>query len=162
MFFELFAAWLKLKLTLNGLSTAINHYHLCFEFHIIEIIIPLLSPQEAITYDFECHYRNEQWQTGHYFHFVEDFLKTARLNRDLPEECDPPPCPTATMDTTIITQYPTSGKCWSVFKCKCSYIIVAFAHIQIVVNADMVIGVSSVLILLSRLKYNVVVIICQN
>uniref|UniRef100_A0A674EKF0 Kit ligand n=1 Tax=Salmo trutta TaxID=8032 RepID=A0A674EKF0_SALTR len=103
-----------LELSLRGLadkfgSISSNKYNISILIEMLKETRYHMKNLEAITYDFECHYRNEQWQTGHYFHFVEDFLKTARLNRDLPEECDPPPCPTATMATTITTQYPTSG-----------------------------------------------------
>ncbi|XP_029615059.1 kit ligand a isoform X1 [Salmo trutta] len=102
-----------LELSLRGLadkfgSISSNKYNISILIEMLKETRYHMKNLEAITYDFECHYRNEQWQTGHYFHFVEDFLKTARLNRDLPEECDPPPCPTATMATTITTQYPTS------------------------------------------------------
>ena len=44
-------------------------------------------------YDFECHYRNERWQTAQFFDFVKDFLIAAQ-NTDNSEDCDPPPCPT--------------------------------------------------------------------
>ncbi|XP_028287546.1 kit ligand a [Parambassis ranga] len=60
---------------------------------------------EMIMYDFECHYREERWQTGRYFDFVKDFLATAAqrfTTRDSESnECEPPPCPTTPYtDTT--------------------------------------------------------------
>lgn len=60
-------------------------------------------------YDFECHYREERWQTGRYFDFVEDFFDTATQryttrDSDL-NECEPPPCPTTPYtDTTEYSQ----------------------------------------------------------
>lgn len=45
-------------------------------------------------YDFECHYREERWQTAQYFEFVTDFLTAAQRRDDSDDECDPPPCPT--------------------------------------------------------------------
>ncbi|XP_069018760.1 kit ligand a [Embiotoca jacksoni] len=48
---------------------------------------------EPIMYDFECHYREERWQTEQYFDFVKDFL-TAAQNKEDSDDCDPPPCPT--------------------------------------------------------------------
>lgn len=44
-------------------------------------------------YDFECHFRNEQWQTEQYFDYVKDLLKAAEDN--ISDDCDPPPCPTS-------------------------------------------------------------------
>ncbi|KAM3608615.1 uncharacterized protein V6R79_001652 [Siganus canaliculatus] len=52
-----------------------------------------LGSVEPIMYDFECHYREERWQTARYFDFVKDFLIAAQ-NRDDSDDCDPPPCPT--------------------------------------------------------------------
>ncbi|XP_045079506.1 kit ligand [Coregonus clupeaformis] len=104
-----------LELSLRGLADKFgnissNKYNISILIEMLKETRYHMKNLEAITYDFECHYRDEQWQTGHYFHFVEDFLKTARSNRDSPEECDPPPCPTTTKaaTTTITTQYPTS------------------------------------------------------
>ncbi|XP_077953578.1 uncharacterized protein LOC120812772 isoform X4 [Gasterosteus aculeatus] len=48
---------------------------------------------ELIMYDFECHYRQERWQTAQYFDFVKDFLRAAQ-NKEDSDDCDPPPCPT--------------------------------------------------------------------
>ncbi|XP_042352266.1 kit ligand a [Plectropomus leopardus] len=48
---------------------------------------------EPIMYDFECHYREERWQTARYFDFVKDFLIAAQ-NKEDSDDCDPPPCPT--------------------------------------------------------------------
>lgn len=44
-------------------------------------------------YDFECHYREERWQTAQYFDFVKDFLLAAQSREDS-DDCYPPPCPT--------------------------------------------------------------------
>lgn len=54
---------------------------------------------EPIMYDFECHYREERWQTERYFDFVKDFL-TAAQNKEDSDDCDPPPCPTTPYTTT--------------------------------------------------------------
>lgn len=43
--------------------------------------------------DFQCHYREERWQTARYFDFVKDFLIAAQ-NKEDSDYCDPPPCPT--------------------------------------------------------------------
>uniref|UniRef100_A0A3P9GZ86 Kit ligand n=1 Tax=Oryzias latipes TaxID=8090 RepID=A0A3P9GZ86_ORYLA len=51
-----------------------------------------LGNLELLMYDFECHFRNEQWQTEQYFDYVKDLLKAAEDN--ISEDCDPPPCPT--------------------------------------------------------------------
>lgn len=53
-------------------------------------------------YDFECHYREERWQTARYFDFVKDFLIAAQ-SRDDSDDCDPPPCPTAAYAATTET-----------------------------------------------------------
>lgn len=66
-----------------------------------------LSLQDLIMYDFECHYREERWQTARYFDFVKDFLIAAQ-NREDSDDCDPPPCPT-TPHTTTTEQY-SKGK----------------------------------------------------
>lgn len=54
---------------------------------------------EPIMYDFECHYREERWQTARYFDFIKDFL-TAAQNREDSDDCDPPPCPTTPYTVT--------------------------------------------------------------
>ncbi|XP_044049502.1 kit ligand a isoform X3 [Siniperca chuatsi] len=54
---------------------------------------------EPIMYDFECHYREERWQTTQYFDFVKDFLIAAQ-NREDSDDCDPPPCPTTPYTVT--------------------------------------------------------------
>lgn len=51
--------------------------------------------------DYDCHYRQEKWQTGRYFEFVEDFFKAARNTTPSPP-CDPPSCPTTT--TPAVTE----------------------------------------------------------
>lgn len=50
-------------------------------------------------YDFECHYREERWQTARYFDFVKDFLIAAQ-NKEDSDDCDPPPCPTTPYSVT--------------------------------------------------------------
>ncbi|XP_073328804.1 kit ligand a [Pagrus major] len=62
-----------------------------------------LGTLDLIMYDFECHYREERWQTARYFDFVKDFLIAAQ-NREDSDDCDPPPCPT-TPHTTTTEQY---------------------------------------------------------
>ncbi|XP_075883334.1 kit ligand a [Nelusetta ayraudi] len=52
-----------------------------------------LNSVEPIMYDFECHYREERWQTARYFDFVKEFLIAAQSSDDS-DDCDPPPCPT--------------------------------------------------------------------
>ncbi|XP_036373871.1 kit ligand a [Megalops cyprinoides] len=60
---------------------------------------------EGMMQDFECHYREERWETARYFNFVQDFFMTARSKHQREdedegrrtgqrEECEPPPCPT--------------------------------------------------------------------
>lgn len=66
---------------------------------------------EPIMYEFECHYRQERWQTAQYFDFVKEFL-TAAQHREDSDDCDPPPCPT-TPHTATTQEYseesPTSS-----------------------------------------------------
>ncbi|KAG7214411.1 hypothetical protein INR49_006368, partial [Caranx melampygus] len=66
---------------------------------------------ELLMYDFECHYREDRWQTAQYFDFVKDFLLAAQ-NREASDDCEPPPCPT-TPYTVTTEQYlkasPTSS-----------------------------------------------------
>ncbi|KAJ8381848.1 hypothetical protein SKAU_G00026260 [Synaphobranchus kaupii] len=64
------------------------------------------SALEWTMQDFECHYREENWQTEHYFEYVEDFLIAAR-HRDRKDDCESPPCPTTIGPTT--TQSSTTG-----------------------------------------------------
>ncbi|XP_075945915.1 kit ligand a [Anarhichas minor] len=54
---------------------------------------------EPIMYDFECHYREERWQTAWYFDFVKDFLIAAQ-NKEDSDDCDPSPCPTTPYTAT--------------------------------------------------------------
>ncbi|XP_022602012.1 kit ligand [Seriola lalandi dorsalis] len=65
---------------------------------------------EPIMYDFECHYREERWQTARYFDFVKDFLIAAQ-NREDSDDCDPPPCPTTpyTVTEEYLKASPTSS-----------------------------------------------------
>ncbi|XP_040894227.1 kit ligand a [Toxotes jaculatrix] len=65
---------------------------------------------EPIMYDFECHYREERWQTARYFDFVKDFLIAAQ-NREDSDDCDPPPCPTTPYTETTVypKESPTSS-----------------------------------------------------
>lgn len=62
--------------------------------------------QEEATQEFKCHYRDENWPTGRYFEFVEDFFNTANSSRE-DVDCEPPPCPTTTK-TTITTTITTT------------------------------------------------------
>lgn len=50
-------------------------------------------------YDFECHYKEDRWQTAQYFEFVTDFLIAAQ-HREESDDCDPPPCPTTAYTET--------------------------------------------------------------
>ncbi|XP_033941877.1 kit ligand a [Pseudochaenichthys georgianus] len=59
---------------------------------------------ELIMYDFECHYRKERWQTARYFDFVKDFLIAAQ-NKEVSDDCDPPPCPTTPYPVTPTETY---------------------------------------------------------
>ncbi|XP_034540765.1 kit ligand a isoform X2 [Notolabrus celidotus] len=58
-----------------------------------------LGSVEPIMYDFECHYREERWQTARYFDFVKDFLLAAQIREDS-DDCEPPPCPTTSYTET--------------------------------------------------------------
>ncbi|TNN48440.1 Kit ligand [Liparis tanakae] len=63
---------------------------------------------EPIMYDFECHYREERWQTERYFDLVKDFLIAAQNEEDS-DDCDPPPCPT-TSYTAATEKYLNDSK----------------------------------------------------
>ncbi|XP_049429028.1 kit ligand a [Epinephelus fuscoguttatus] len=69
---------------------------------------------EPIMYDFECHYREERWQTARYFDFVKDFLIAAQ-NKEDSDDCDPPPCPTTPYSVTtekyLEESQPSSSEC---------------------------------------------------
>ncbi|KAM9854560.1 kit ligand a [Aulostomus maculatus] len=54
---------------------------------------------EPIMFEFQCHYREERWQTAQYFEFVTDFLIAAQRREDS-DDCDPPPCPTTPYTVT--------------------------------------------------------------
>ncbi|XP_014914146.1 kit ligand a [Poecilia latipinna] len=69
-----------------------------------------ISNMNTQMLEFECHYRDDKWETGKYFNFVEEVCNTA--DRERPEEeCDPPPCPTTPIPTeeSSSAQY-TSGQ----------------------------------------------------
>ncbi|XP_070686978.1 kit ligand a [Pempheris klunzingeri] len=71
-----------------------------------------LESVEPTMYDFECHYREERWQTARYFDFVKDFLIAAQ-NREDSDDCDPPPCPTTPYPASTeeyLTESPTSSR----------------------------------------------------
>lgn len=68
----------------------------------------LLSTKEPIMFDFECHYREERWQTARYFDFVKEFLIAAQSSDDS-DDCDPPPCPTT--PHTVTTAETLQGEC---------------------------------------------------
>ncbi|KAG5845825.1 kit ligand a isoform X1 [Anguilla rostrata] len=59
------------------------------------------SALEWTMQEFECHYREEKWQTERYFQYVEDFLIAAR-RRTGKEDCESPPCPTTIGPTTTL------------------------------------------------------------
>ncbi|KAL0968643.1 hypothetical protein UPYG_G00269560 [Umbra pygmaea] len=68
-----------------------------------------LKNLETVMNDFECHYLEEKWETGRYFHYVENILKMYNSNKDSPNDCDPPPCPTTAMtETTTMLPYSIS------------------------------------------------------
>uniref|UniRef100_A0AAY5KBI9 Kit ligand n=1 Tax=Esox lucius TaxID=8010 RepID=A0AAY5KBI9_ESOLU len=105
----------RLEVSLQGLAEKFgnissNKYNISILIEMLKETRYHIKNLEAVMNDFECHYRDDQWQTGRYFHFVENILKTARSNRNSPEECDPPPCPT-TAPTTTPLPYPSSGLC---------------------------------------------------
>ncbi|XP_054476414.1 kit ligand a [Anoplopoma fimbria] len=54
---------------------------------------------ESIMLEFQCHYREERWQTARYFDFVKDFLIAAQ-NKEDSDDCDPAPCPTTPYTVT--------------------------------------------------------------
>lgn len=58
-------------------------------------------------FDFECHYREERWQTARYFDFVKEFLIAAQSSDDS-DDCDPPPCPTT--PHTVTTEETLQGE----------------------------------------------------
>lgn len=62
-------------------------------------------------YDFECHYREERWQTARYFDFVKEFLIAAQSSDDS-DDCDPPPCPTT--PHTVTTEETLPGESFRV------------------------------------------------
>lgn len=62
-------------------------------------------------YDFECHYREERWQTARYFDFVREFLIAAQ-NRDDSDDCDPPPC--TTTPRTVTTEEYLKGEYYNI------------------------------------------------
>lgn len=55
-------------------------------------------------FDFECHYREEGWQTARYFDFVKEFLIAAQSSGDS-DDCDPPPCPTTPQTVTALDTF---------------------------------------------------------
>lgn len=74
-----------------------------------------LGSLEPFMYEFECHYREERWQTVRYFDFVKDFLIAAQ-NREDSDDCDPPPCPT-TPHTVTTEEYLTESTTSKVPEC---------------------------------------------
>lgn len=63
-------------------------------------------------YEFECHYREDRWQTARYFDFVKEFLIAAQ-NRDDSDDCEPPPCPTTPY--TVTTEEFLQGECLFIY-----------------------------------------------
>lgn len=59
----------------------------------------LVSLQEPIMYEFDCHYRKERWHTAQYFDLIKEFLIAAQ-NGDTSDDCEPPPCPTTPQPVT--------------------------------------------------------------
>lgn len=51
-----------------------------------------LGPVDLLMYEFECHYREERWQTERYFDFLKEYLIAAKNEGDS-YDCHPPPCP---------------------------------------------------------------------
>ncbi|KAJ8002722.1 hypothetical protein DPEC_G00161890 [Dallia pectoralis] len=105
----------RLEVSLQELSEKFgnissNKYNISVLIEMLKDARFYINDLEGLMNDFECHYRNDQWQTGRYFRFVEKVLIAARSNRVLPEECDPPPCPTTAMaaTTTRTLEYPSS------------------------------------------------------
>lgn len=70
-------------------------------------------------YDFECHYREDRWQTARYFDFVKDFLLAAQ-NREASDDCEPPPCPTTPY--TVTTEQYLKGESLLYVACFCKQI----------------------------------------
>lgn len=99
--------WVKLnihylKKSLNDLSDkfgnissnkeTINKFIWCLEEE--EIQIQAKTPMLSILMDeFNCHYREERWETEKYFDFFKELYRAAP-SENKSEECDPPPCPT--------------------------------------------------------------------
>ncbi|KAG7454349.1 hypothetical protein MATL_G00258760 [Megalops atlanticus] len=79
---------------------------------------------EMMMEDFECHYKDEKWQTAYYFDYVKDFL-TAAAAKNKSTECDCPPCPTtiatpstpAPIATEPLTSSPKESSCGSAPDC---------------------------------------------
>lgn len=68
----------------------------------------LVSLQEPIMYEFDCHYRKERWHTAQYFDLIKEFLIAAQ-NGDTSDDCEPPPCPTTPQPVTT-EEYLTGNK----------------------------------------------------
>lgn len=54
---------------------------------------------DLVMLEFDCHYREERWQTERYFDFIKDFLIAAQ-NKEDSDDCDPPPCATTPYPVT--------------------------------------------------------------
>lgn len=79
----------------------------------ISIFIQILQEQRVhmqdlndIMLDFECHYREESFDTNQYFDFIEDLLRAVE-NKEDAHDCDVPPCPTSPLTEESPT--PTSN-----------------------------------------------------
>ncbi|KAM4618851.1 kit ligand a [Polymixia lowei] len=102
--------WVKLNVfyleeSLQGLAhkfgnISSNRKDISIFVQILQEVRLYMGHVEPTMYDFECHYREERWQTARYFEFVENFLRAVN-NTTNSAECDPPPCPTT-------TEYPTT------------------------------------------------------
>lgn len=79
----------------------------------ISIFIQILQEQRVhmqdlndIMLDFECHYREERFDTNQYFDFIEDLLRAVE-NKEDAHDCDVPPCPTSPLTEKYSEESPT-------------------------------------------------------
>ncbi|XP_015227707.1 kit ligand a [Cyprinodon tularosa] len=47
---------------------------------------------EDLMWEFQCHSRQQMWETGKYFDFVKEFFRAAK-NEDYSDDCSDPECP---------------------------------------------------------------------
>lgn len=109
----------------------IHSHFLGLHFYIVDIVCLLkicgfsLSLQEPIMFEFECHYREEKWQTARYFDFVKTFLLAAQ-NREDSDDCTPLPCPT----TPYQAEEYLKGSCVCLFFLSLSLFCETWCHRQ--------------------------------